>query len=111
MPQSRNADTEEILGVIECVTFHNEENGFYVLRIKTKGHREKTTVYASFSFHVPMTKSSSLFCLDCTHFAYDSSVVLIDLCPRSLLTSSSGTPFLSRSTANVSRRQWGVKIS
>src|ERR1700692_2127667 len=66
-------------------------------------------IYTSFSFQVPMTKSSSLFCLDCTHFAYDSSVVLIDLCPRSLLTSSSGTPFFSRSTANVSRRQCCVK--
>jgi exodeoxyribonuclease V alpha subunit len=43
----RRAVTEEISGVIERVTFHNEESGFCVLRIKTKGHREETTVVGS----------------------------------------------------------------
>jgi len=33
--------TEEIFGVIERVTFHNDDSGFCVLRVKTKGHREK----------------------------------------------------------------------
>ena len=46
IPERRPA-TEEISGVIERVTFHNEENGFCVLRIKTKGHREETTVVGS----------------------------------------------------------------
>src|ERR1700736_6752483 len=46
MPERRPA-TEEISGVIERVTFHNEENGFCVLRVKTKGHREETTVVGS----------------------------------------------------------------
>src|ERR1700681_1641762 len=46
IPERRPA-TEEISGVIERVTFHNEENGFCVLRIKTKGHREETTVIGS----------------------------------------------------------------
>ena len=45
--QERKADTEEISGVIERVTFHNEDSGFCVLRIKTKGHREETTVVGS----------------------------------------------------------------
>jgi hypothetical protein len=31
----RRPVTEEISGVIERVTFHNEENGFCVLRVKT----------------------------------------------------------------------------
>ena len=44
IPERRPA-TEEISGVIERVTFHNEENGFCVLRVKTKGDRE--AVYGS----------------------------------------------------------------
>src|SRR3981189_151528 len=43
----RRPVTEEISGVIERVTFHNDENGFCVLRVKTKGHREETTVIGS----------------------------------------------------------------
>lgn len=31
-------------GVVERVTFHSEENGFCVLRVKAKGHRELVTV-------------------------------------------------------------------
>ncbi|HOW67013.1 MAG TPA: ATP-dependent RecD-like DNA helicase [Verrucomicrobiota bacterium] len=31
-------------GLIERVTFHNEENGFSVLRVKAKGHRDLVTV-------------------------------------------------------------------
>src|SRR6201987_3259066 len=45
-PQRKPA-TEEISGLIERVTFHNEENGFCVLRVKTPGHREETTVIGS----------------------------------------------------------------
>ena len=36
----RRPVTEEISGVIERVTFHNDENGFRALRIKTKGNQE-----------------------------------------------------------------------
>lgn len=46
IPERRPA-AEEISGVIERVTFHNDESGFCVLRIKTKGHREETTVVGS----------------------------------------------------------------
>ena len=35
IPEHRTA-TEEISGLIERVTFHNEENGFCVLRVKTR---------------------------------------------------------------------------
>src|SRR6478752_2171512 len=37
--------TQEVLaGPVERVTFHNEESGFCVLRIKARGHRELITV-------------------------------------------------------------------
>lgn len=35
---------ESLSGLIERVTFHNEENGFAVLRLKAKGHRDLVTV-------------------------------------------------------------------
>src|SRR3984957_14576333 len=43
----RRPVTEEISAVIERVTFHNHDSGFCVLRVKTKGHREETTVVGS----------------------------------------------------------------
>jgi exodeoxyribonuclease V alpha subunit len=43
----RKPITEEISGLIERVTFHNDESGFCVLRVKTPGHREETTVVGS----------------------------------------------------------------
>ena len=39
--------TEEISGLIERVTFHNDESGFCVLRVRTRGHRDETTVIGS----------------------------------------------------------------
>ena len=37
--------TQEVLaGPVERVTFHNDESGFCVLRIKARGHREMVTV-------------------------------------------------------------------
>src|SRR5687767_4964555 len=35
---------ETLAGIVERVTFHNEENGFCVLRVKAKGMRELATV-------------------------------------------------------------------
>jgi exodeoxyribonuclease V alpha subunit len=46
IPERRPAP-EGISGLIERVTFHNEENGFCVLRVKTPGHRDETTVIGS----------------------------------------------------------------
>src|SRR5207244_3623533 len=46
IPERRPA-TEEISGLIERVTFHNDDSGFCVLRLKTPGHREETTVIGS----------------------------------------------------------------
>ena len=46
IPERRPA-TEEISGVIERVTFHNDDSGFCVLRVKARGRREETTVVGS----------------------------------------------------------------
>src|SRR6516164_9154708 len=43
----RHPTTEEVSGLIERVTFHNSENGFCVLRVKTPRHREEITVIGS----------------------------------------------------------------
>ena len=38
------APTEALAGLVERVTFHNSENGFCVLRLKARGHRDLITV-------------------------------------------------------------------
>jgi exodeoxyribonuclease V alpha subunit len=39
------SSTQEVLaGLVERVTFHNDENGFCVLRAKARGHRDLVTV-------------------------------------------------------------------
>ncbi|WP_233130348.1 ATP-dependent RecD-like DNA helicase [Synechococcus sp. 1G10] len=43
-PQASPQPTEVLAGSIERVTFHNAENGFCVLRIKARGHRDLVTV-------------------------------------------------------------------
>jgi exodeoxyribonuclease V alpha subunit len=43
----RTAPTAQLSGVIERVTFFNEESGFCVLRIKAPGHRKEVTVIGS----------------------------------------------------------------
>lgn len=40
-------NTEHIEGLVERVTFFNEENGFAVLRLKVQGHRDLVTVLGS----------------------------------------------------------------
>lgn len=40
----RRPAIEEISGLIERITFHNDESGFCVLRVKTPGRRDETTV-------------------------------------------------------------------
>ena len=46
MPQAQRASTptEVLAGLVERVTFHNEENGFCVLRVKARGQRDLITV-------------------------------------------------------------------
>ena len=41
---SQDQQREVLAGLVERVTFHNPENGFCVLRVKARGHRELVTV-------------------------------------------------------------------
>ena len=41
---SHTASQENLAGLVERVTFHNDESGFCVLRIKARGHRDLVTV-------------------------------------------------------------------
>src|SRR5271170_4329396 len=43
-PSRTSPATEVLAGLVERVTFHNEENGFYVIRVKARGQRDLTTV-------------------------------------------------------------------
>ena len=43
-PPRTSAPTEVLAGLVERVTFHNEENGFCVLRVKARGERDLITV-------------------------------------------------------------------
>jgi len=45
--QSEQQPQDGIAGLIERVTFHSEETGFAVLRVKAKGHRDLVTVVGS----------------------------------------------------------------
>ena len=47
MHASPSAPPESLSGLIERVTFFNEENGFAVLKVKAKGHRDEVTVVGS----------------------------------------------------------------
>jgi exodeoxyribonuclease V alpha subunit len=44
MGANNNPTTEVFAGLVERVTFHNEDNGFCVLRVKARGKREPITV-------------------------------------------------------------------
>jgi exodeoxyribonuclease V alpha subunit len=43
-PRPEPSTQEVLAGLVERVTFHNEENGFCVLRAKARGHRDLVTV-------------------------------------------------------------------
>jgi exodeoxyribonuclease V alpha subunit len=43
-PQLQSPAQEVLAGLVERVTFHNTENGFCVLRVKARGHRDLVTV-------------------------------------------------------------------
>src|SRR5437773_5360062 len=43
-PQTESSTQEVLAGLVVRVTLHNEENGFCVLRIKARSHRELITV-------------------------------------------------------------------
>jgi len=43
-PQPESSTQEVLAGIVERVTYHNAENGFCVLRIAARGHRDLVTV-------------------------------------------------------------------
>jgi exodeoxyribonuclease V alpha subunit len=43
-PDAEQRVSETLAGTVERVTFHNEDNGFCVLRAKTRGHRDLVTI-------------------------------------------------------------------
>ena len=43
MTPGSESTTEVLAGLVERVTFHNPENGFCVLRVKARGHRDLVT--------------------------------------------------------------------
>jgi exodeoxyribonuclease V alpha subunit len=43
-PQPEPSTQEVLAGLVERVTFHNDENGFCVLRAKARGHRDLVAV-------------------------------------------------------------------
>ena len=43
-PQALTPDREVVAGLVERVTFHNEDNGFCVLRVRARGRRDLVTV-------------------------------------------------------------------
>jgi len=43
-PQAEPSTQEVLAGLVERVTYHNGDNGFCVLRIKARGHRDLVTV-------------------------------------------------------------------
>ena len=38
--ESRSSDREVLAGLVERVTYQNADNGFCVIRVKARGHRE-----------------------------------------------------------------------
>ena len=43
-PQAPELQGEQLSGTVERITYHNKENGFSVLKIRTKGNREPVSV-------------------------------------------------------------------
>src|SRR5713101_5220449 len=46
-PASSTTDREPLSGLVERVTYHNPDNGFCVLRLKVRGHRDLVTLVGS----------------------------------------------------------------
>ena len=42
--EPQQSDREVLAGLVERVTYQNSENGFCVIRVKARGHRDLVTV-------------------------------------------------------------------
>ena len=61
--------TEHLAGSVERVTFHSEETGFCVLRLKVRGHRDLVTVVGTAPTITPgeYVESTGWWVTDRTH--------------------------------------------
>ena len=103
--QAQQAPQDVLAGIVERVTFHNEENGFCVLRVKARGHRDLVTVVGGV-----VLRNRALNCCPCVRSLNHSPVAVIhspaeiaaecpttvtrSRCPRAL-TRSTQKPFSS----------------
>jgi exodeoxyribonuclease V alpha subunit len=69
MSDTSVASQEVLAGLVERVTFHNAENGFCVLRVKARGHRDLITVvgHAATITAGEFVQASGLWINDRTH--------------------------------------------
>jgi exodeoxyribonuclease V alpha subunit len=54
-PAKSSTPTEVLAGLVERVTYHNEENGFCVLRVKARWQRDLITILG----HAAMISAAS----------------------------------------------------
>ena len=59
MSQPAASTSEVLVGLVERVTFHSEESGFCVLRVKARGHRELVTTLG----HAAMISAGDVVCM------------------------------------------------
>ena len=84
LPAGINAATEALAGLVEHVTFHNEENGFCVLRVKARGQRDLITVlgHAATISAGEFVQASGAWVNDRTHGVQFRASVLKAMPPR-----------------------------
>ena len=67
--ENKTTPTQVLAGLVERVTFHNEENGFCVLRVKARGQRDLITVlgHAAMIAAGEFVQTSGIWVNDRTH--------------------------------------------
>src|SRR3954447_7762896 len=76
------ADREPLAGLVERVTYHNPDNGYCVLRVKVRGHRDLVTVLghaASISAGEFVQASSAAFHKWASSWSSDNTVMCLPL--------------------------------
>jgi hypothetical protein len=59
-PKPTKQFAESLSGLIEHVTFFNEESGFTVRKVKARGHRDQVTVVGDEANDPSLTRSTAL---------------------------------------------------
>ena len=77
--KSNEGSTEVLAGLVERVTFHNQDTGFCVLRLKARGHRDLVTTigHAAMISAGEWVTTSGEWVNDHTHGAPDKPVIHI----------------------------------